>query len=160
MQEDPSLTRVGKRFRANIQDTEQNRERHRAETPKRTSERIRKIPMLLLENSTQTPSPPELNTSARSNLGRCVQTPQIPGGGQAHPASAQTQQTNSPRAQTHQPSPSSTQQNPSLHKQRMGDDIKLPIFRGTGAEDPNQHFFLCEAVWSIKQVQDDDTKRA
>ena len=42
----------------------------------------------------------------------------------------------------------------------MGDDIKLPIFWGTGTEDPDQHFFLCEAVWSIKQVQDDDTKRA
>ena len=87
-------------------------------------------------------------------------TPQIPGGGQAHPISAQTQQTNSPRAQTHHPSPSSTQQNPPLHRKRMGDDIKLPVFRGTGAKDPDQHFFLCEVVWSIKQVQDDNTKRA
>ena len=42
----------------------------------------------------------------------------------------------------------------------MGDDIKLPVFRGTGAEDPDQHLFLCEVVWSIKQVQDDNTKRA
>ena len=42
----------------------------------------------------------------------------------------------------------------------MGDDIKLTIFRGIGAEDPNQHLFLCEAVWSIKQVQDNDTKIA
>ena len=42
----------------------------------------------------------------------------------------------------------------------MGDDIKLPIFLGTGAEDPNQHFFLYEAVWKIKQVQNDDIKRA
>ena len=42
----------------------------------------------------------------------------------------------------------------------MGDDIKLPVFQSTGAEDPDQHFFLCEAVWNIKQVQDDDTKRA
>ena len=42
----------------------------------------------------------------------------------------------------------------------MGDDIKLPIFRGTGAEDPDQHFFLCEAIWNIKQVQNDDIKRA
>ena len=40
----------------------------------------------------------------------------------------------------------------------MGDDIKLPIFRGTGVEDPKQHFFLCEAVWNIKQVQNDDIK--
>ena len=42
----------------------------------------------------------------------------------------------------------------------MGDDIKLPVFWGTGAEDPDQHFFFCEVVWSIEQVQDDDTKRA
>ena len=42
----------------------------------------------------------------------------------------------------------------------MGDDIKLPIFQGTGAEDPEQHFLLCEVVWNIKQVQNDDTKRA
>ena len=42
----------------------------------------------------------------------------------------------------------------------MGDDIELPIFQGTGAEDPDQHFFLCEAVWNIKQVDNDDIKRA
>ena len=42
----------------------------------------------------------------------------------------------------------------------MGDDIRLPIFRGTRAEDPEQHFFLCEAVWNIKQVHNDDIKRA
>ena len=41
----------------------------------------------------------------------------------------------------------------------MGDDIKLPIFRGTGVEDPDQHFFLFEAVWNIKQVQNDDIKK-
>ena len=38
MQEDPSLTRAGKRFRGNIEDTKQNQERHREETPERTSE--------------------------------------------------------------------------------------------------------------------------
>ena len=52
------------------------------------------------------------------------------------------------------------QQNPPLRRSRMGDDIKLPIFRGTGAEDPEQHFFLCEAVWNIKQVQNGDIKKA
>ena len=52
MQEDPSLTREGKRFRGNIEDTEHNREGHRAETCERTSERLRKIPTVLLENST------------------------------------------------------------------------------------------------------------
>ena len=42
----------------------------------------------------------------------------------------------------------------------MDDDIKLPIFRGIGAKDIDQHFFLCEAIWNIKQVQNDDIKRA
>ena len=41
----------------------------------------------------------------------------------------------------------------------MGDDIKLLVFQGIGTEDPDQHFFLCEVVWSIKKVQDNDTKR-
>ena len=41
----------------------------------------------------------------------------------------------------------------------MGDDIKLAIFRGTGAEDPEQHFFICEVVWNIKKVQNNDIKR-
>ena len=42
----------------------------------------------------------------------------------------------------------------------MVDDIKLPVFRGTGLEDPGQHQFLCEAVWSINQVTDKDIKMA
>jgi len=42
----------------------------------------------------------------------------------------------------------------------MADDIKLPIFRGTGLEYPEQHWFLCEAVWNVKQVQNDAIKMA
>jgi hypothetical protein len=41
----------------------------------------------------------------------------------------------------------------------MEDEMSLPIFRGDGSEDPNQHWFLCEAVWSIKQVVDEAVKR-
>ena len=74
MQEYPSLTRVGKRFKGNIEDTEQCREGHRAETLERTCEQPRKIPALLLENSTQTTSPPKLNTSAENSLVGYVQT--------------------------------------------------------------------------------------
>ena len=40
----------------------------------------------------------------------------------------------------------------------MGDDMKLPTSRGTGEKYPEQHWFLCEAVWTIKQIQDDNTK--
>jgi hypothetical protein len=42
----------------------------------------------------------------------------------------------------------------------MKDDMRLPIFRGDGSEDPNQHWFLCEAVWNIKNVTDEVVKRA
>jgi hypothetical protein len=42
----------------------------------------------------------------------------------------------------------------------MADEMRLPIFRGDGSEDPDQHWFLCEAVWSIKQVTDEAVKRA
>ena len=72
MQEDPSLTRAGKRFRGNIEDTEQYRERHRVEAPERISERLGKTPTMLLESSTHTTSPPELNTSAGSSLGGSI----------------------------------------------------------------------------------------
>ena len=67
MQEDPSLTRAWKRFIGNIENTEQYQGRHRVETLERLSERLRKTPALLLESSTQTSSPPELNTSAESS---------------------------------------------------------------------------------------------
>ena len=72
MQEDPSLTRVGKIFRGNSGNTEQYQGRHNTETPERLSERLRKTLALLLESSTQTTSPPELNTSAGSSLGGYV----------------------------------------------------------------------------------------
>ena len=42
----------------------------------------------------------------------------------------------------------------------MADEMRLPNLRGDGSEDPDQHWFLCEAVWSIKQVTDDNIKRA
>ena len=36
----------------------------------------------------------------------------------------------------------------------MNDDIKLPLFKGTGSEDPEQLWFLCEAVWNAKIITD------
>ena len=41
----------------------------------------------------------------------------------------------------------------------MEDEMRLPIFRGDRFGDPDQHWFLCEAVWSIKQVNDEFFKR-
>ena len=42
----------------------------------------------------------------------------------------------------------------------MGVDMKLPVFKGSRLEDPQQHWFLCEVGWSVKQVIDDDIKMA
>ena len=40
-----------------------------------------------------------------------------------------------------------------------GDDEKLPLFHGNMTEDPEQHWFLCEAVQVVKQTLDDDIKK-
>jgi hypothetical protein len=42
----------------------------------------------------------------------------------------------------------------------MEDEMRLPTFKGDGSEDPNQHYLLCEAVWTIKNIIDEDVKRA
>jgi hypothetical protein len=42
----------------------------------------------------------------------------------------------------------------------MEDEIRLPTFRGDGSEDPDHHWFLCEVVWSIKNITDEVVKRA
>jgi hypothetical protein len=41
----------------------------------------------------------------------------------------------------------------------MADEMRLPIFKGDGSEDPDQHWFLCEAVWNIKNITDEVVKR-
>ena len=42
----------------------------------------------------------------------------------------------------------------------MTDDIKLPVFKGTRSEDPEQFWFLCKAVWTAKNIMDQDTRRS
>ena len=42
----------------------------------------------------------------------------------------------------------------------MNDDIKLPVFKGTGCKDPEQFLVLCKAVWTAKNITDQDTRRA
>jgi hypothetical protein len=39
------------------------------------------------------------------------------------------------------------------------DEMRLPIFKEYGSEDPDQHWFLCEVVWSIKNVTEEEIKR-
>ena len=41
----------------------------------------------------------------------------------------------------------------------VGNDIKLPIFNGNGLKDLEQHWFLCEVVWIVRQVQYEAIKR-
>ena len=38
----------------------------------------------------------------------------------------------------------------------VGDDVKKPLFQGKRTDDPEQYRFLCETVWIVKQIQDDD----
>ena len=40
-----------------------------------------------------------------------------------------------------------------------GDDVKLPLFHGKETEDPKQYWFLCEVVWIVKKVQDEEIKK-
>jgi hypothetical protein len=67
-------------------------------------------------------------------------------------------------SQNHQ-SPQSTITSSSAYTQTgnlgrsMADEMRLPIFRGDGFEDPDQHWFLCEVVWNIKNVTDEAVKR-
>jgi hypothetical protein len=42
----------------------------------------------------------------------------------------------------------------------MADEMKLPTFRGDGSKDPEQHWFLYEDVWSIKNIIDEAVKQA
>jgi hypothetical protein len=41
----------------------------------------------------------------------------------------------------------------------MADDMRPPVFRGDGSKDPDQHWFLCEVVGNIKNVNDEAVKR-
>jgi hypothetical protein len=42
----------------------------------------------------------------------------------------------------------------------MAYEMRLPTFRGDGSEDLDHHWFLCEGVWSIKNVTDEVVKGA
>jgi hypothetical protein len=40
----------------------------------------------------------------------------------------------------------------------MVDEMRLSIFRGDGSKDLDQHWFLCEFVWNIKNFMDEVIK--
>ena len=56
------------------------------------------------------------------------------------------------------PSPSTSYPPPRTSMAHLVDDIKLPVFKGTGSEDPEQFWFLCEAVWNAKKITDPDVR--
>jgi hypothetical protein len=41
----------------------------------------------------------------------------------------------------------------------MADEMGLPTFKGDGYEDPDQHWFLFESIWSIKNIINEAIKR-
>ena len=41
----------------------------------------------------------------------------------------------------------------------VGDDVKLPLFHGNETKDLKKYWFLYEAVWTVKKVQDEDIKK-
>ena len=40
------------------------------------------------------------------------------------------------------------------------DDVKLPLFTGTGSADPEQFWFICEAVWNVRGVMNPNVRQA
>ena len=39
-------------------------------------------------------------------------------------------------------------------------DIELPMSNGNGLADPEKNWFLCQAMWTLRHVQDDAIKKA
>ena len=85
-------------------------------------------------------------------------TPQKTIGTQNNPTGSTSSSSHTVHTTVTLPSGSNTTNQHPPCRNRMGDDMKLPTFKGTKAEDPEKHWFLCEAVWTIKQIQDDNTK--
>jgi hypothetical protein len=42
----------------------------------------------------------------------------------------------------------------------MAYEMRLPTFRGDGSQDQDRNWFLCEAVWSIKNITKKNVKIA
>lgn len=41
---------------------------------------------------------------------------------------------------------------------RLSDDLRMPVFNGNRSQDPEQHMFVCETIWIVKQIQDQDAQ--
>lgn len=40
----------------------------------------------------------------------------------------------------------------------MVDELRMPVFNGNGSQDREQHMFVCEAIWTAKQVHDQNAQ--
>jgi hypothetical protein len=36
--------------------------------------------------------------------------------------------------------------------------LRLPMFHGMGKDDAEKHWFMCEAIWSVKRITDEASK--
>ena len=43
---------------------------------------------------------------------------------------------------------------------QMADDIRMPTFKENGSQDHEQHMFVCEAIWTTKQITDPNARIA
>ena len=41
-----------------------------------------------------------------------------------------------------------------------GEDIRLPTFNGNGVEDPDQHWFFSEVVWTVHKFKNEDISKS
>jgi len=41
-------------------------------------------------------------------------------------------------------------------QRRMEDDLRVHVFNRNGSQYPEQHMFVCEAIWIAKKMQDQD----
>lgn len=139
MLEEPSYLRSGKRYRVESED-------HSPEHHPSSSRSVKSNPSVT--NGEEGGSIPYRPTTPKKTLGEQgnpIVLLQSGSSSQTPPSSQGTppvQQTQPPR------------------RSRVDDDIKLPLFRGTGLEDPEYNWFFCEAVWNVKRVQDDAIKMA
>ena len=90
-------------------------------------------------------------------------TPQKTTGTQSNPVGTTSSSSHTVHTTATSPTPtplsgSNTENQHPPHRNIMGDDMKLPTFKATGEEDSEQHWFLCEAIWTIKGIQYDNIK--
>ena len=130
--EQSGLLRSGKRYKRNLESYTlgQNIE-YTPEDPEFEETPFVRNPLITPQRRSVTPENPSQSGSNTS--------PSIPVAGQSTPVSS--------------PPTLSTMAH-------MTDDIKLPFFKGTGSEDPEQFWFLCKAVWTAKNILDQDVRRA